>query len=453
MGNDIRLQNGALSTTQVGTYNVYTGARYVPLIAGEWDITKNYEPLTIVINQGNSYTSGQYVPAGVPLQNNGPYWFKTGDFNGQLSSLENQVTENTNEIESLQTNINNIEEPINNVSDLPFLFNNFSGDMNEFFTGVKGGSYNLNLLFPSSGEYLYNAGSSNTLINSNAAFYVNQLLGVNIANGEIKSNDPSFDYGETTPTAVLAWKSDQKLVAIPNTTITSAQDLISQGYTNVIQGAYALIENGVSVYKGSDDGGRGWCGVGQKLNGDLVFYNSFENYNQAPQKKAPMIAFFLSQGCTFAYMFDGGGSAQISIMGREVTPPSLDRNYRKIYGIFNVESKVPLGNIVITNRISSKAMHAPLAAFAQNCFANYPQQLNTGSVRYVKKSGVFVFDNTKTPKAEQYLPEGIYLCFVAYDNINDCQTCIAVNETTQGQNIYLGCGVSSGYAWRVINIT
>lgn len=91
MTSDIRLQNGALSTTQVGTYNVYTGARYVPLIAGEWDLTKNYEPLTIVINQGNSYTSAQYVPAGVPLQNNGPYWFLTGNFNGQISDIYSRL--------------------------------------------------------------------------------------------------------------------------------------------------------------------------------------------------------------------------------------------------------------------------------------------------------------------------------------------------------------------------
>lgn len=114
MASDVRLQNGALSTTQVGAYNVYTGARYVPLIAGEWDSTKNYEPLTIVINQGNSYTSAQYVPAGVPLQNNGPYWFLTGNFNGQISSLEAQIDSINTNIDAINSNINNIDIIIGN---------------------------------------------------------------------------------------------------------------------------------------------------------------------------------------------------------------------------------------------------------------------------------------------------------------------------------------------------
>lgn len=109
---DIRLQNGALSTTQVGAYNVYTGARYVPLIAGEWDSTKNYEPLTIVINQGNSYTSAQYVPAGVPLQTNGPYWFLTGNFNSQVALIEETVESNTNSINSINSSLTEIEGDI-----------------------------------------------------------------------------------------------------------------------------------------------------------------------------------------------------------------------------------------------------------------------------------------------------------------------------------------------------
>lgn len=108
MASDTRLQNGALSTTQVGAYNVYTGARYVPLIVGEWDSTKNYEPLTIVINQGNSYTSAQYVPAGIPLQENGPYWFKTGNFNGQISIMESQIDALTESVSQNILNINNL---------------------------------------------------------------------------------------------------------------------------------------------------------------------------------------------------------------------------------------------------------------------------------------------------------------------------------------------------------
>ena len=63
----------------------YVGARYVPLFANpiDWDITKAYEPLTIVYHQGNSYTSRQSVPTGTDI-NNDTYWALTGNYNAQI---------------------------------------------------------------------------------------------------------------------------------------------------------------------------------------------------------------------------------------------------------------------------------------------------------------------------------------------------------------------------------
>lgn len=109
-----KMQNGVPVTTQTGAYNTYVGARYVPKITGEWDNTKNYEPLSIVINQGNSYTSAQYVPVGIPLQTNGPYWFLTGNFNGQIASIEQEIETLNNIVDSLTDDINNIMKPYSN---------------------------------------------------------------------------------------------------------------------------------------------------------------------------------------------------------------------------------------------------------------------------------------------------------------------------------------------------
>ena len=67
----------------------YIGARYVPLFGRrgeptiEWDNLKPYEPLTIVLHQGNSYTSRQYVPVGVAIDNQ-EYWANTGNYNAQI---------------------------------------------------------------------------------------------------------------------------------------------------------------------------------------------------------------------------------------------------------------------------------------------------------------------------------------------------------------------------------
>lgn len=72
----------------VGTRQ-YIGARYVPIFGRkdeasiEWDNTGEYEPLTIVLYQGNSYTSRQFVPVGVEITNQ-EFWAITGNYNAQV---------------------------------------------------------------------------------------------------------------------------------------------------------------------------------------------------------------------------------------------------------------------------------------------------------------------------------------------------------------------------------
>ena len=63
----------------------YIGARYVPLLAEpvEWNSTREYEPLTIVLNEGNSFTSRQFVPVGIDIDNE-VYWAATGNYNAQV---------------------------------------------------------------------------------------------------------------------------------------------------------------------------------------------------------------------------------------------------------------------------------------------------------------------------------------------------------------------------------
>ena len=98
----------------------YIGARYVPLFAdpAEWDNTRTYEPLTIVLHQGNSYTSRQFVPLGIDITNN-DYWALTGNYNAQveayrqevknfdarITSNTNNITTNTNSINAINANL------------------------------------------------------------------------------------------------------------------------------------------------------------------------------------------------------------------------------------------------------------------------------------------------------------------------------------------------------------
>lgn len=77
-------------------FTEYVGARYVPIFGRigddtiEWDNSKEYEPLTIVLHQGNSFTSRQYVPVGIDI-NDGEYWAETGNFNAQIEQYRAEV--------------------------------------------------------------------------------------------------------------------------------------------------------------------------------------------------------------------------------------------------------------------------------------------------------------------------------------------------------------------------
>lgn len=68
----------------------YVGARYVPIVVGEWDKTHTYEPLMVVIHEGNSYVSRQYVPAGIDIQNE-QYWIESANYNAQVDAYKKEV--------------------------------------------------------------------------------------------------------------------------------------------------------------------------------------------------------------------------------------------------------------------------------------------------------------------------------------------------------------------------
>lgn len=79
-------------------YNLYVGARYVPVFANpiEWDLSKSYEPLTIVTHQGNSYTSKTFVPANTQITN-ATYWALTGNYDAQVEQYRQEVTNYANQ--------------------------------------------------------------------------------------------------------------------------------------------------------------------------------------------------------------------------------------------------------------------------------------------------------------------------------------------------------------------
>lgn len=95
----------------------YIGARYVPRFSdvngGVWSDVYSYDPLIIVKNGNDYYTSKKSVPIGIAITNT-EYWIKTGDYNGAISSLQEQIN-------SINTDISDIESTISKYHDRKLL--------------------------------------------------------------------------------------------------------------------------------------------------------------------------------------------------------------------------------------------------------------------------------------------------------------------------------------------
>lgn len=87
----------------------YIGARYVPLLAdpAEWDNQRTFEPLTMVLHNGATYTSRQAVPVGIDISNT-DFWVLTGNYNAQVEqyrrevqTFDGRIAENANAINAL----------------------------------------------------------------------------------------------------------------------------------------------------------------------------------------------------------------------------------------------------------------------------------------------------------------------------------------------------------------
>ena len=98
----------------------YTGMRYVPVFADppEWSSANSYEPLEIVIHEGNSYTSKTFVPVGIDISNSA-YWALTGNYNAQVEqyrqevlAFDGRIAKNTNDIAAVKTVADNLESHV-----------------------------------------------------------------------------------------------------------------------------------------------------------------------------------------------------------------------------------------------------------------------------------------------------------------------------------------------------
>ena len=120
----------------------YIGARYVPKFydfegSTEWRPGVEYENLTVVTRNRNSYTSRKPVPANVGEPETNPeYWAATGLYNEQIEEYRQDVTELTNRVDTFEEETNyNFNKKLRVASFNVGLFNNgitkYSDRLNE----------------------------------------------------------------------------------------------------------------------------------------------------------------------------------------------------------------------------------------------------------------------------------------------------------------------------------
>ena len=205
----------------MATYNTYIGARYVPLIMGAYDATKAYEPLTIVLYEGASYTSKQAVPAGVAPTND-EYWALTGNYNAQVEQYRTEVNEYKQQVtDAVQT----VEEELEEQTQA------FEGKISEYNANAteKTTTFNTNY------ETKLNAFNTNAQ-NKTDAFNANAEEKTNTYNSNATTKYNAYNDNANTRSAELAALVNQARdlvtalgAAVKNVTITDIGHVYTSG--------------------------------------------------------------------------------------------------------------------------------------------------------------------------------------------------------------------------------
>ena len=109
----------SLANTQ-GRVREWIGPRIIPVFADEvqWSDESNYEPLMMVQNQGETFMSRQYVPAGAPLPNveNGQestdYWVHMSNWNAQVEAYREEVMEYAQTVLGFSSDISDLQDAL-----------------------------------------------------------------------------------------------------------------------------------------------------------------------------------------------------------------------------------------------------------------------------------------------------------------------------------------------------
>ena len=145
----------------------YIGARYVPKFSehngGDWDNSYTYEALEVVKYGNDYYTAKKPVPTGIAITNTA-YWVLTGNYNGAISNLQDQIdTINNTDLPAINSSMQSLTSQVGILSNRKYIFIGDSYNTTDTPAGgvpiVPWSNYIIPMLCSSSSEY-YNLGMS-----------------------------------------------------------------------------------------------------------------------------------------------------------------------------------------------------------------------------------------------------------------------------------------------------
>lgn len=108
----------------------YIGARYVPMFytnpedgSNNWKSGVVYDPLTVVTDLNQSYTSKIPVPASIGRPSENPsYWILTGSYNAQVEQFRQEVVSLREDVEAIDTRVDAAESELSLINNRRFIF-------------------------------------------------------------------------------------------------------------------------------------------------------------------------------------------------------------------------------------------------------------------------------------------------------------------------------------------
>ena len=219
----------------------YVGARYVPLFADplQWSNTRTYEPLTIVANQGNSYTSRQFVPTGIDISNE-DFWALTGNYNAQVEQYRQEVAGLKSNVKELGANLKTTQKDLSALTARVEAVEGLTVTPEQFGAKADGMTNDLTA-FKALGAYLDGKSGVKVDMKSGATYFISfpddaadfiALNVTNVDNVDIAGNGSLVHVASNVNTKYFVNIANSTNVSIHDFTVYSEFDKPSQAFGN-----------------------------------------------------------------------------------------------------------------------------------------------------------------------------------------------------------------------------